>query len=251
MQAIGTALSRVTSGLSENPRTAQSQPLTVALDWTEVLARTEPMTLAQAKQIASAPLPVLVACSDQHFDKCFRVLLAALPKRNSDDVSGELLIRAYIGKLGGYSDEQISFLCDRVLERCEWFPSIAECLKILAEWKRDDDALRLQERAKSWVFWDLQARFDEAMQALASGDYTQEQINALPTQWKRVAETRGHLWLNDDGSYSARKPGTAPVRHLLEDHTRRDCPICQDVGRVLTLEGEEAPCECAEVRHAA
>ncbi|MEW9855914.1 hypothetical protein [Novosphingobium sp. M1R2S20] len=196
-------------------------------------------------------LPALAACSPNEFDKRLRVLLAALPKRNSDDISGQLLIDAYTGKLGGFPSEQIAFLCDTVLDRCQWFPTIAECLTILAEWKRDDEALKLQERAKSLVFWDNQARFEDTMAALARGDVTQKEIDALPQNWREIAETRGHLWLNDDGSYKLRVPGSAPTRHLLEDRSQPKCGTCQGVGRILTLEGEEIDCECAEVRHAA
>jgi len=245
MQTLAATLDRVTSGLSQSPKTARSQPLTISLDWATAIARTEPMTLAQARQIADARLPVLAACSEQHFGECFRVLLATLPKRNSDEVSGQLLMRAYLGKLGGFPNEQISYLCDRVLERCQWFPSIAECLTILAEWKRDDDALRLQERAKSFVFWDNQARFEDTMAALARGDVTQKEIDGLPKNWREIAETRGLLWLHDDGRYTLRQSNPAPVRQQLTDQTHRRCATCQDVGRILTLEGEEVACDCA------
>lgn len=247
MQAIGTALSRVTSGLSENPRTARSQPLTVALDWTAALACTRPMTLAEAKAIARSPLPVLAACSDSAFDEQFRTVLASLPKRNSDEVSGELMTRAYRGKLGAFSAAQIAFLWDTVLERCQWFPSIAECLTILAEWERDDAAVKLQERAKSIVFWELQSRFDETMARLAKNDCSQREIDALPERWKDMAETYGYLMRSDDGGYFARVPGAIA---RLTDNRRPEprCRGCQDVGRILTLEGEEADCPaCALV----
>lgn len=247
MQAIGTALSRVTSGLSANPRTARSQPLTVALDWTAALARTEPMTLVEAKQIARSPLPVLAACSDNAFDEQFRVVLASLPKRNSDEVSGELMTRAYRGKLGAFSAAQIAFLWDAVLERCQWFPSIAECLTILAEWERDDDAVKLQERAKTMVFWERQNRFDATMAALAAGDCDQAEIDAMPDRWKEMAVTYGHLQRDDDGRFVPRSTAPAPEPEK-SARPSPSCARCQDIGRILTLEGEEADCPaCAMV----
>jgi hypothetical protein len=171
--------------------------------------------------------------------------MASLPKRNSDELSGNLMISAYVGKLGGYSSEQIAFLWDTVLDRCKWFPTIAECLEILSEWKRDDAAIQLQQRAKSQVFWDNQARFEDTMAALARGDVTQKEIDALPQNWREIAETRGHLWLHDDGSYTLRRRGTAPSRQQLVDRSKPKCAACQDIGRVLTLEGEEQDCTCA------
>jgi len=253
MQAIGTALGRVTSGLLADQKTARSQPLSATFDWTVALARTEPMTLAEAKTIARSPLPVLAGCSDNAFKRQLLVVLASLPKRNSGEVDGDLLVTAYRGKLGGFSAAQLAFLWDTVLERCQWFPSIAECLTILAEWERDDAAVKLQERAKTMVFWERQSRFDATMAKLASGKCDQADIDALPESWCRVAETRGYLWLNEDGGYTLRKPGTAPVRELLESQQRAapKCRHCQDVGRILTLEGEEVDCACVPVMVAA
>lgn len=173
------------------------------------------------------------------------MLLAALPKRNSDEISGDLMISAYIGKLGGYPSDQIAFLCDAVLDRCQWFPTIAECLKILDEWKRDDAAIHLQERAKSFVFWDNQARFEDTMAALARGDVTQKEIDALPENWRQIAEARSLLWLHEDGSYTLRSRGTAPARQALPNYAPPRCTACQDVGRVLTLDGDEVDCTCA------
>lgn len=195
-------------------------------------------------------MPVLAACSDNAFDEQFRVVLASLPKRNSDDVSGELMTRAYRGKLGAFSAAQIAFLWDAVLERCQWFPSIAECLTILAEWERDDAAVKLQERAKTMVFWERQSRFDATMAKLAAGECDQADIDALPESWRRVAETRGYLWLNKDGSYTLRRAGAAPAPLASEGQARPapKCRQCHDIGRILTLEGEEASCPaCAMV----
>jgi hypothetical protein len=248
MQTLGTALGRILPAMAESPRTAQSQHLTEKWDWT--VARVSPgtMTIAQARKIADAPLPALEACSVSHFDECLRVLLASLPKRNSDDLSGDLLIRAYSGKLGGFSKEEINFLTDRALERCEWFPTIAQCLAIIGEWKRNDAPLLLQDAAKSMVIWDRQRRFDGVMSELACGRYSQDQIDAMPDSWKVVGETRGYLWANDDGSYTARiLPNGESVPYPdapepLAKRTEPSCRKCQDIGRVLDLEGEEIEC---------
>lgn len=254
METLGKTLGRILPEMGRGQTTAQSLPSTAKWDWTVSLANPGAMTIAQARQIAAAPLPVLVACSEQHFDQCLRILLANLPKRNSDDLSGDLLIRAYTGKLGGFSKEQINYLTDRALERCDWFPTIAQCLSIIAEWKRDDDALRLQEKAKSFVLWERQARFDEMMGRLAAGAVGQDEIDALPDQWKAVGETRSYLRLTDGGRYVSRidadgKPIPVAAPATEAGDTRRAAPACrkcQDIGRILDLEGNEVDCpECA------
>ena len=199
-------------------------------------------------------------CSDRHFVQCIRILLATLPKRNSDEVSGELLLSAYQRKLGGFCKDQISFLSDKALERYEWFPTIAQCLAIIGEWQRDDAPLRLQNHAKSMVLWDRQRRFDEVMAQLALGAMSQEQIDALPDSWKAVGETRSYLWQEDDGRYVPRvgpnaKPlaiaAGAPEAQTAPRHSP-SCRKCHDLGRILDLEGNEVACpECGEIAEAA
>lgn len=248
MQAIGEMLGRIVPATEQSPRTAPSPLSTADLDWTAALKNRGALTLAQAREIASAPLPAPEPCSERHFNQCLRVLLAALPKRNSDDVSGELLISAYQRKLGGFCKDQISYLSDKALERCEWFPTIAECMAIIGEWKRGDELLQLQDRAKSMVLWDRQRRFDDVMCELAGGRYSQAQIDAMPDSWKVVGETRGYLWANADGSYTPRiLPGgeraKAPdVEAVTPKRAGPDCSKCQDIGRVLDLDGEEIDC---------
>ncbi|KQM18393.1 hypothetical protein [Novosphingobium sp. Leaf2] len=253
METLGTTLDRILPEMAESPKTEQSLRLTEKWDLTVARVSPATMTIAQARKIADAPLPALVACSDDRFDECLRLLLAALPKRNSDDLSGELLILAYSGKLGGYSAEQIAYMTDKALERCEWFPTIAECLGIIGEWKRNDAPLQLQERARSMVFDDRQIRFRKVMSDLAAGGYTQDQIDAMPDSWKVVGETRGYLWAHADGSYTARilpNGERVPYPEAVEVTPKRAepaCRKCQDLGRILDLGGNEVDCpDCHE-----
>lgn len=257
METLGTTLGRILPEMAESPRTAQSLPVTGGLDWTAALANRHAMTIAQAREIAVAPLPQLESCSERHFIQCIRILLAALPKRNSDDVSGELLIAAYQRKLGGFCKDQISYLSDKALGRCEWFPTIAECLTIIGEWNRDDDALRLQERAKGMVMWDWQRRFDAVMSELAGGRYSQAQIDALPDSWKAIGEARSYLWAGADGSYTARilpngeRAGYPGATDEAPTRTEPDCRKCQDVGSILDAEGEVIYCpDCVAIDEA-
>jgi hypothetical protein len=168
------------------------------------MARLDDETLAAAQALAVAPLPTLEPCDRDHFNQCLRVMLAVLPKRNSDDVSGKLLISAYQKKLGGYPTDQISYLADQATAKCEWFPSIAECISLMQGWKRNDDPVHVRRRAETAVRRELEARMDETMARLAAGQCDQAEIDALPIRWKEIAETRSYLWRHQDGTYTAR-----------------------------------------------
>jgi hypothetical protein len=57
-----------------------------------------------------------------------------MPKRAADEVAGELLARGYWRVLGEkLTEKQMSDLTEMVLERCKWFPTVAECREIMAE----------------------------------------------------------------------------------------------------------------------
>ena len=56
-----------------------------------------------------------------------------LPRKNSDDVSGELMAEGYQMMLGDLSEGALEALTRIVLERCKWFPTIAECKAIMGE----------------------------------------------------------------------------------------------------------------------
>ncbi|NBC37347.1 hypothetical protein GTZ99_12380 [Novosphingobium sp. FSY-8] len=154
--------------------------------------------LIACEAVIAAGLPALEPTNPDHFAKCLRVLLAALPKRNQDDLSGELLVAAYRRKLGHMPVAQVNWLADQVLERCEWFPTIAECLTIAAEWQRDDEALREYRRAETALFWERQRVFDDTMAALRARELAPDAIAALPEAWLRAAHTYGHIYPDAD-----------------------------------------------------
>lgn len=122
--------------------------------------------LARVKAIATSPLPPLIPCSDSHFNKVLRTMLAVLPRRQTDDVSGELFVSAYKHKLGHLPVEAINYIADKALGQCKWFPTIAECLELLEGWRRYDvhterkaaanklmrheDTVRFRETSKFW-----------------------------------------------------------------------------------------------------
>lgn len=204
MEAIGITLDRLLPEMVEGHGMAQLPNSIASLGSTGLPNRLDDGMLAAVEALAAAPLPAPEPCDREHFNQCLRVMLAVLPKRNSDDVSGKLLISAYQKKLGTFPKDQISYLADQATMRCEWFPSIAECLTIMQGWERNDDAVRVRREATIAARWEHQARFDDAMSRLATGEYDQAEIDVLPVSWKEVGETRGYLWRHDDGSYTAR-----------------------------------------------
>lgn len=69
-----------------------------------------------------------------HFLKCLRLWQAMLAKRASDEIDGELLAKGYWRVLGEkLTEQEMSALTEMVLERCKWFPTVAECREIMAE----------------------------------------------------------------------------------------------------------------------
>lgn len=57
-----------------------------------------------------------------------------MPKKAGDEVSGELLARGYWRMLGDkLTEHEMSVLTELVLERCKWFPTVAECRDLMGE----------------------------------------------------------------------------------------------------------------------
>jgi len=200
--------------------------------------------------IATMPLPPLATGDAQFLDRCLR-MLTTLPRRKDDEVTGKLRVRAYELAIGTYPKSALEFLVAEALRTCRFFPSTSECVEILGRWERNDEALRSRRSAELAVRREQQARFDEAMRRLAAEASDQSEIDALPERWKRMAETYGYLWREEDGSYVLR---SARSRQLPEPVQRAEpsCGMCQDIRRVLTLEGVEADCpSCVSIQEIA
>lgn len=77
------------------------------------------------------------------------MMLAVLPKRHLDAVSGELLVAAYRESLGRYPAQAIDFLRKQAIDECKWFPTVAECHEILTKWRRRDEFTERRSLATS------------------------------------------------------------------------------------------------------
>lgn len=194
--------------------------------------------MATIETIANAPLPALPACDEEHFAQCLGIMDAALPRQSADEINGKLRLAAYRRKLGHLPKEQINYLADQALERCKWFPTIAECLTLAAEWQRGDAPVQVKARAEALARKERQARLDDARKALRRGALSQDGIDVLPDRTKQILETEGLLYRCPDGcgTYTAR-----PV----------DRPEADDeLGAALDRLGEQFPSKRQEAQAA-
>src|SRR5690606_12106033 len=91
---IGDCIPNVTI-VTESPKLS-----TADLDLTALPARLDEETLEAVRSIANSPLPPLPPCDNQYFSQCLRMMLAVLPRRQADDIAGELFVAAYEQALG-------------------------------------------------------------------------------------------------------------------------------------------------------
>ena len=152
------------------------------LDLESLPERLSDQQLAMVRKIAAAPLPCLPPCSEIHFARCLRVMLAVLPRQNSDDVAGELFVETYRRQLGDNPAAAISYLAEQATRACRWFPTIAECVEIVSGWRRADaDTLR-QSKASALASAEERARYNETrppVEAQEPWQPTREELDAL------------------------------------------------------------------------
>lgn len=132
-------------------------------------------------------------------------LQSCLPSQHRSDISLEVQAEAYWRVLGEFPLAAIKHLEVQALKRCQWFPTIAECLAILREFPTRNPLAVKRDAVLRRISQEHTTRFDDAMSCLAGEDAPQEWIDALPETWKRIAETRMLLWLHPDGRYTLRR----------------------------------------------
>lgn len=201
-----TQISEIISRLSlaETSETDSPRPSTDSLDLMSLPARLSDTLLARVEAIATAALPALSPCDETYFGRTLRAMDAALPKRSADDVSGELMLAVYRRRLGETPREAMNYLFNRVIDTCRWFPTVAECLEILAGWERSDELTQRRNMARSRVFTEKETRMREAMAALFAREMPQAEIDRLPEYWRKIAVERGYLRM--DGEQFVARP---------------------------------------------
>ena len=194
-------------GPSEITATDSSARLTVTLDLTQLAnlpARLDEETMGQLRAILACPEPPVEHCDGKVFGQVMRSL-SILPRKADDEITGELRVHLYRRMLGTYPTAVISFLCEEVLRRCKWFPSIAECIEIIADFPGGlTDLAKGKAIAAARIRFETQARFEEAMAKLKARAMPQADIDAMPLFWRQAGETSGFLKVEPDGRYVAR-----------------------------------------------
>lgn len=128
-------------------------------------------------------------------------MLAVLPKRSQDELSGELFVAAYQRKLSQFSNAGISHLADKAMEKCQWFPTIAECLEIMEGYWRQDEPWQRRNLAREIDQRERSARNrDElAMRRVNEREMTQADVDTLPDGLKRIGLRSGWLFEDESG----------------------------------------------------
>ena len=195
---------------SKKPATALStQPKATLAELRAMTLPLAPSQLSLVKRLAEH-CPVDEPCDEVHFAKCLR-LLATLPRRTGDELTGELLLALYRRMLGHHTAGAINFLTEAALAKCKWMPTVAECLTILERYRRDDEPMRIHLAAGSLLLRDRQAKYDGVMQQLAGQRLSRAEIDALPESWRRAAVTYGHLRPTQDGQLDYPRPIGPPI----------------------------------------
>lgn len=223
--------------------TVSSGPLTKpseVLDLDSLPKRLDDRTLALLKEISDSPLPAPVRADDEHFAKCLRSM-AILPGRKEDEISGKLRHKLYAAKLQVFSNEALSYLVSKVLDQCQWFPSIAECLAILRTWPSREVAEQRQSKANVLFQTELQTRMNEALAELEARALDQAAIDALPAKIKRIAAEKGYLWAWPDGRFTVRVDIFALPPEQQEAEREKN--------RVMMAEWAQIEAEMAEARN--
>ena len=183
--------------------------LTQALDCKiDELAKLESLSdeqLAQVRQVAAADIPPEEPAARDHIMKCLRALDAALPRRNTDDDSGRLMAETYARMLNGYSRGALNYLAREALRRCDWFPTIKQCIAILDGYQRADNDTRRKVLASNLEQQELQRRKESFIAALKRGEVSQSYIDGLSIAEKREFNAIGALrWDKAQGCFVAK-----------------------------------------------
>lgn len=182
-------------------KTGLMQPWTASLNLEALPERLTDNQLRELVALTREPLPAPEACDDQHFAKCFRLMSAVLPKQSKDELAGKLFVAGYQRILQGYPKDAISFLAEQAMTRCRWFPTIAECIDIIQEWRRSDEHTRKRSFVLQAIRREQEARRIEQHQASRQvKPMTAEEVAALPEPMIALGLSCGALKRLDDGT---------------------------------------------------
>ena len=180
--------------------TVLPKPLIDDLDLTTLPDRLDNDLLKRVWAIATDPLPALSPCDHQQLSQALRMMLAVLPRRSADEISGELFVVAYQRELAAWPNEAVESLCRESIRSCQWFPTVAECLAILAGWRRDDETTRRCAQAAALARREHNQRHDERFQIETACQLTQADVDALSERMVSIGLGCGALIRDGEGN---------------------------------------------------
>jgi hypothetical protein len=191
----------VTSGRPSSANLTNAWDTVDLLILTDLPERLDDRTLELVETIAALPVPPIQPVDEKHFNHCMRTL-AVLPGRDDGEaLTAKLRLALYREHFGHLPAEAWSFLVRHATLECTFFPSPAECRRILDRWSRTDGPWRAHQFAQQRARQERQTRFDELFARFREGKVTQGEVDQLPERWKRIAATQGFV---RDGTYALR-----------------------------------------------
>jgi hypothetical protein len=192
MKTIG----QLATAIVKNPSTDSSQHVgKLPTDRVEALL-TKPagdLTAGECKEltdwastISDKPIPA----TNAEFAALFEYI-GAMPSKSDDFDMGRKRLVIYRRMLGSYSLPALQFMSHEVFARFTFFPSVAQCLEILREYREPPT---VKDRVTAICQQSAQIRFERFAEALKDKQ-DQDWIDAHPAQWRRVALERGLLRL--------------------------------------------------------
>ena len=180
-------------------KTALPRLSTGDLDLENLPERLDDTMMAAVQKVAYSELPALPTCDSKTFGQVLRMMLAALPRRQADDISGELFVAAYERQLGHISRPQAEYLLDKALRTCRWFPTIAECHELLGGWRRSDEHTRRQVKAQNMMAAEERARANDRYDwsEKSSMIMSQKQVDDMPEALHRIGLKCGALYIDE------------------------------------------------------
>lgn len=156
------------------------------------------------RELVTAPLPSPQRADEEVFAQCMKSL-DILPRRTGgSEERGKLFFQWYRGKLSGFSDDALRYLASKALDRCHFFPTIAECLEILRAWPNAEIAIQRRDRATHLIQREMNTRLDEDLELMRRRLLSDEQVNRLAPHIQLAGWTKAYLWKFTDGTFAVR-----------------------------------------------
>lgn len=143
---------------------------------------------------ANAPHGKEPAATVPQLTRCLEFIASVMPYRKVAEDTGKDRVAVYISMLRDASEPALAYMSRRVCAEKQWFPTPAECLSILKDWRSTPDLRAIAKRFGQDFF---QTQMEDFHAALSRGPVDQSVIDEKPDQWKRIAENKGLLRLID------------------------------------------------------